>query len=138
MSDVAARDLDITGISHVINFDLPRSAKDYANRIGRTGRNGESGIAISFTSQAELTYLDRIERYIGQALIMQVIPGLDPAQPLNRMSSGRSSDLRSYSGGGNSVSSGKSVPRSFGPRVASGAGRHFGNGKGRLEKWERC
>ena len=77
-TDVAARGLDITGISHVINFDLPRSAEDYVNRIGRTGRNGESGIAISFASQGELAYLDRIERYIGKALTMHVIPGLEP------------------------------------------------------------
>ena len=74
-TDVAARGLDITGISHVINFDLPRFAEDYVNRIGRTGRAGESGIAISFASRGDLPYLDRIERYIGQNLTMHVIPG---------------------------------------------------------------
>lgn len=138
-TDVAARGLDITGISHVINFDLPRSAEDYVNRIGRTGRNGESGIAISFASQAELAYLDRIERYIGQALSMQVIPGLEPAHPLNRMSSGRCSNLRPYCGGsGNSAFNGKRVHRSFGPRgTNNSAGRNLGNGKSRLEKWDR-
>ncbi len=138
-TDVAARGLDITGISHVINFDLPRSAEDYVNRIGRTGRNGESGIAISFASQAELAYLDRIERYIGQALSMQVIPGLEPAHPLNRMSSGRCSNLRPYCGGsGNSAFNGKRVRRSFGPRgTNNSAGRNLGNGKSRLEKWDR-
>ncbi len=136
-TDVAARGLDIAGISHVINFDLPRSAEDYVNRVGRTGRNGESGIAISFASQAELAYLDRIERYIGQALIMQVIPGLEPAHPLNRMSSGRSSNLRPHSGGVNPALDGKRVRRSFGPRVTKSAVRNFGNGKSRLEKWDR-
>ena len=50
-TDVAARGLDVTGISHVINFDLPRFAEDYVHRIGRTGRDGESGIAISFASR---------------------------------------------------------------------------------------
>lgn len=137
-TDVAARGLDITGISHVINFDLPRSAEDYVNRIGRTGRNGESGIAISLASQAELAYLDRIERYIGQALTMQVIPGLEPTHPLNRMSSGRSSNLRPYSGtSGNPATNGKRVRRSFSPRVTRSAGGNFGNGKSRLEKWDR-
>ena len=137
-TDVAARGLDITGISHVINFDLPRSAEDYVNRIGRTGRNGESGIAISFASQGELGYLDRIERYIGQALVMQVIPGLEPAYPLNRMSSGRGNNLRAYpDAGGSPGKNGKSARRSFTPRATKGAGRNFGTGKSRLEKWDR-
>jgi superfamily II DNA/RNA helicase len=77
-TDVAARGLHITGVSHVINFDLPRSAEDYVNRIGRTGRAGESGIAISFASQADLPYLDRIQRYLGENLSVQVLPGLEP------------------------------------------------------------
>jgi superfamily II DNA/RNA helicase len=137
-TDVAARGLDITGISHVINFDLPRSAEDYVNRIGRTGRNGESGIAISFASQGELGYLDRIERYIGQALVMQVIPGLEPAYPLNRMSSGRGNILRGYpDAGGSPGKNGKSARRSFSPRAPKGADRNFGTGKSRLQKWDR-
>jgi superfamily II DNA/RNA helicase len=77
-TDVAARGLHITGVSHVINFDLPRSAEDYVNRIGRTGRAGESGIAISFASQADLPYLDRIQRYLGENLSVQILPGLEP------------------------------------------------------------
>ena len=52
-TDVAARGIDITGVSHVINFDLPRSAEDYVNRIGRTGRASESGIAISLVSRSD-------------------------------------------------------------------------------------
>jgi superfamily II DNA/RNA helicase len=81
-TDVAARGLDITGVSHVINFDLPRSAEDYVNRIGRTGRAGQSGIAISFASRGDLPYLDRIERYLGKNLSVHVVPGLEPAQPI--------------------------------------------------------
>jgi superfamily II DNA/RNA helicase len=76
-TDVAARGLDITGISHVINFDLPRSAEDYVNRIGRTGRAGKTGIAISFASRMDLPYLDRIERYIGHNIKVHSIPGLE-------------------------------------------------------------
>lgn len=82
-TDVAARGLDITGISHVINFDLPRSAEDYVNRIGRTGRAGKSGIAISFASRADYEYLDRIEGYLGQNLAVQVIPGLEPKHAMH-------------------------------------------------------
>ncbi|MHC1745103.1 MAG: DEAD/DEAH box helicase [Syntrophobacteraceae bacterium] len=87
-TDVAARGLDIRGISHVINFDLPRSAEDYVNRIGRTGRAGETGIAISFASRADLPYLDRIERYVGQSLPILVIPGLEPEHPMRRTKGG--------------------------------------------------
>ncbi len=81
-TDVAARGIDITGISHVINFDLPRSAEDYVNRIGRTGRASASGVAISLVSQADFRYLELIERYIGQNLNVHVLPGLEPTRPL--------------------------------------------------------
>ncbi|MEN6439214.1 MAG: DEAD/DEAH box helicase [Syntrophobacter sp.] len=82
-TDVAARGIDINGVSHVINFDLPRSAEDYVNRIGRTGRAEESGIAISLASRADFPYLDRIERYIGQSLTISEIPGLEPSRAMN-------------------------------------------------------
>jgi superfamily II DNA/RNA helicase len=81
-TDVAARGLDVTGISHVINFDLPKFAEDYVHRIGRTGRAGASGIAISFASPAEAGALARIERYTGKALPHHVIPGLEPKSSL--------------------------------------------------------
>ncbi len=81
-TDVAARGLDVTGISHVINFDLPQAAEDYVHRIGRTGRAGASGIAISFAAGDEAIRLQRIERYIGQSLAQSVIPGLEPTRPL--------------------------------------------------------
>ncbi|BCS52076.1 DEAD/DEAH box helicase [Geobacter sp. SVR] len=87
-TDVAARGLDVTGISHVINFDLPRFAEDYVHRIGRTGRAGASGVAISFVSSSELSYLERIERFIGKRLPEQNIDGLAPLTVLRRVSSG--------------------------------------------------
>ncbi|MCE5242710.1 MAG: DEAD/DEAH box helicase [Syntrophobacteraceae bacterium] len=87
-TDVAARGIDITGISHVINFDLPHTAEDYVNRIGRTGRAGESGTAISFVSRADFAYLERIERYLGQNLSVRVIPGLEPVHPIQAQAAG--------------------------------------------------
>lgn len=83
-TDVAARGLDVRGISHIINFDLPRFAEDYVHRIGRTGRAGESGIAISFASPGDLHYINRIERYLKQNLPLHIIPGLEPAYQLTR------------------------------------------------------
>lgn len=106
-TDVAARGIDINNITHVINFDLPRSPEDYVNRIGRTGRAEESGIAISLVSRADFPYLDRIERYIGRNLELQVIPGLEPAsgtgrsarsKPASRGTKGRAPGNRRNSG----------------------------------------
>ncbi|MBI2354085.1 MAG: DEAD/DEAH box helicase [Deltaproteobacteria bacterium] len=87
-TDVAARGLDVNGVSHVINFDLPRFAEDYVHRIGRTGRAGATGIAISFVSHSELSYLERIERFIGKRLPEQNIEGLAPLSVLRRVSGG--------------------------------------------------
>ena len=85
-TDVAARGLDVNGITHVINYDLPKNAEDYVHRIGRTGRAGATGIAISFASSKEIDFLHQIERFIGQSIPQQVIPGLEPARPLRRAS----------------------------------------------------
>ena len=107
-TDVAARGLDVTGITHVINYDLPKNAEDYVHRIGRTGRAGASGIAISFVSFRELDELRRIERYIGQSLPQQVIPGLEPARPLQQGSGSRTGyNGRSAGGRGTSATAGR-------------------------------
>ncbi|RLB81649.1 MAG: ATP-dependent helicase [Deltaproteobacteria bacterium] len=84
-TDVAARGIDVAGISHIINFDLPKCAEDYVHRIGRTGRAGASGIAISFASSKEFDELCRIERYIGETLPKHVIPGLEPTRSLQHI-----------------------------------------------------
>ena len=77
-TDVAARGIDVPGISHVINFDLPRQAEDYVHRIGRTGRAGREGIAISLAAHFEKRQVRDIERYTAQAIRVGVIPGLEP------------------------------------------------------------
>ncbi len=92
-TDVAARGIDVSTISHVINYDLPLFAEDYVHRIGRTGRAGATGTAISFVSNGEVAALKRIESYIGQRLPQQVVPGHEPTRPLdtrsNRSQAGR-------------------------------------------------
>lgn len=82
-TDVAARGIDINGITHVINYDLPKFAEDYVHRIGRTGRAGESGIAISLAMQTDARHLQRIERFTGEKLKRQTIAGLEPTKQWN-------------------------------------------------------
>jgi len=77
-TDVAARGIDVADITHVINFDLPKFAEDYVHRIGRTGRAGASGIAVSFASVKDSAHLSKIERYTGQRIASHIIPGLEP------------------------------------------------------------
>jgi ATP-dependent RNA helicase RhlB len=67
-TDVAGRGIHIDGISHVVNYTLPYEPEDYVHRIGRTGRAGESGIAISFACEEGAFHLPAIEEYIGKAL----------------------------------------------------------------------
>ncbi|MDE2118752.1 MAG: DEAD/DEAH box helicase [Betaproteobacteria bacterium] len=77
-TDVAARGIDVAGISHVINFDLPKFAEDYVHRIGRTGRAGASGIAVSFASNRDALHLKKIERYTGQSINAHTVAGMEP------------------------------------------------------------
>lgn len=77
-TDVAARGIDISDVTHVINYDLPRFHEDYVHRIGRTGRAGKTGKAISFVTHNEQRQIAKIERYINQTLERNVIEGLEP------------------------------------------------------------
>ncbi len=77
-TDIAARGLDIDDITHVINYDLPRTADVYVHRIGRTGRAGKKGTAISLVEAHDVSILSKIERYTKQALKRRLIEGLEP------------------------------------------------------------
>ncbi|MFO1418286.1 MAG: DEAD/DEAH box helicase [Methylotetracoccus sp.] len=76
-TDVASRGIDVPAITHVFNYDLPRFAEDYVHRIGRTGRAGASGIAVSFVGSADMGVLKRIERFIGRKVKVTAIQGLE-------------------------------------------------------------
>ncbi len=76
-TEVAARGLDIQGLEHVVNFNLPYLAEDYVHRIGRTGRAGEKGQAISFVSREEERTLSNVERLIGENITRIVMPGYE-------------------------------------------------------------
>ena len=77
-TDVAARGIDVAGITHVINFDLPRQAEDYVHRIGRTGRAGRTGFAVTLVNHSEKHLVRNIERYTGQTVRIDIIAGLEP------------------------------------------------------------
>lgn len=96
-TDVAARGIDIAGVSHVFNFDLPNEPENYVHRIGRTGRAGAEGIAISFCCAAEREELKAIEEFISMRIPLapnqpectDPVPVTQPKRPRRGSSAGR-------------------------------------------------
>jgi ATP-dependent RNA helicase RhlE len=86
-TDIAARGIDISDLPHVINFELPNVPEDYVHRIGRTGRAGAEGEAISLVSADEVEYLSDIENLIRQTLVRDVEVGFVPVHsvPLTKL-----------------------------------------------------
>jgi len=78
-TDVAARGIDINLLPHVVNFELPRAPEDYVHRIGRTGRAGEEGQAISLVSHDEYSFLRLVEKLIGKEIKREQIAGFEAA-----------------------------------------------------------
>jgi ATP-dependent RNA helicase RhlE len=122
-TDIAARGIDIDQLPHVVNYDLPNVPEDYVHRIGRTGRAGATGEAVSLVCVDEHDMLKGIEKLIKRSLPQEVVPGFEPdpnakAQPIQ---------LRSGNGGGNRSAQGRSssgqprVNAASKPRPASGA-----------------
>jgi superfamily II DNA/RNA helicase len=89
-SDVAARGLDIPDVSHVFNFDVPSHAEDYVHRIGRTGRAGKTGVALSIVTPADQKYVAEIERLIARKIdwvegeSLANVPGEEPRQEVRQ------------------------------------------------------
>ncbi|MBH1984796.1 MAG: DEAD/DEAH box helicase [Burkholderiales bacterium] len=79
-TDVAARGIDIAGLPAVVNYDLPRSAVDYTHRIGRTGRAGESGTAISFVTADTEAHFRLIENRNDLRIVREVVAGFEPTE----------------------------------------------------------
>jgi ATP-dependent RNA helicase RhlE len=111
-TDIAARGLDIPLLPHVINFEIPNISEDYVHRIGRTGRAGASGEAISLVSADEITYLRGIEKLINMKIDVEIIEGFEPdpnastepikpGQNRNRGGGGNRNSSSRNSGGGN-------------------------------------
>ena len=125
-TDVAARGIDVPTITHVFNFGLPMKAEDYTHRIGRTGRAGRDGLAVTFAEFRDRRKIFDIEAYSKQPFKAETIPGLEPKQ---RFPDARSE--RSNFGGRNSRAGngeGYSRDRKFGGGGARGG---FGGGANR-------
>jgi superfamily II DNA/RNA helicase len=126
-TDVAARGIDVPRISHVINFGLPMKPEDYTHRIGRTGRAGRNGVAITLVEHRDRAKIRNIERFTQQDIVASVIAGLEPqAKPSFGGGGGRAGGGRSGGGGGNRSGGG-------GGRYGSGArseSRSGGGGSG--------
>lgn len=119
-TDVAARGIDIPGITHVFNYDLPKFAEDYVHRIGRTGRAGRSGTAVSLVHYAEMGALKRIERFVRAPLPVNVVAGFEPRKP----------PPKGGFGGGRGYGSGFANARGYGDKSGSGSrnGGYRGDG----------
>jgi superfamily II DNA/RNA helicase len=121
-TDVAARGLDVAGVSHVINYDLPRAPENYVHRIGRTGRAGAKGLALSFAHRAERDLLARIEGFTGQRIAPHVVPGLEP-RARSSSEPRRFNDRPAGRPAGRPVGRGSARPRDAGSRDGSWARR---------------
>jgi superfamily II DNA/RNA helicase len=117
-TDVAARGIDVPTITHVFNFGLPMKAEDYTHRIGRTGRAGRDGLAVTFAEFRDRNKIFDIEGYSQQPFKAEVIPGLEPQQ---RFPSSRPrNDF-----GARASREGHSRDRKFGaPRTSGFGGNH--------------
>ena len=93
-TDVAARGIDIDDITHVINFDMPRSADTYIHRIGRTSRAGAKGTAISLAEAHDMRIVGKIERYIEQPLKRRIIEELRPKHKEARVPSKKKAKVK--------------------------------------------
>ena len=122
-TDVAARGIDVPGITHVFNYDLPKFPEDYVHRIGRTGRAGRNGVAVSLVHHAEGIHVKRIERFTKQPIPVDIVPGHEPKRtPAPRKpkpagwkpGQGRNGDSRHGDRNGSSDRYGKPTGNSYG------------------------
>jgi superfamily II DNA/RNA helicase len=140
-TDVAARGIDVPTITHVVNYDLPKFPEDYVHRIGRTGRAGRNGVAISLVNHAEGVNVKRIERFTKQPIPVNVVEGFEPKRTASAPRSAarpgwKPGDSRNAAKPGQRSFAKPGAPRREGagggykgtnPRAADGARRGFGD-----------
>lgn len=144
-TDIAARGLDIPLLPYVINYELPNVAEDYVHRIGRTGRAGAGGDAISLVSHDEVEFVENIEKLLNEKIEKKVVEGFEPTAPSKedieeaelaaRQRSGRGGFARNRERNRTSDSRGKSNSVNLGKLKSKTKGRKTNNpkfgGKGR-------
>ncbi len=124
-TDIAARGLDIAGVSHVVNFDLPNTPDAYTHRIGRTGRSEQTGKAFTFVTSADSAALRAIEKRLGSKIPRQSIGNFGGSEREANAGSGRSgrSERASSNSSSNSSPKAKSNPKGQGRRAPAQAAR---------------
>ncbi|MBF5058832.1 DEAD/DEAH box helicase [Candidatus Neptunochlamydia vexilliferae] len=95
-TDVASRGIDVQSITHVINFDLPENAEDYVHRIGRTGRAGAKGTALSFAAGRDAFMVNKIQAFTGQDIEVKEIKGFEPQKTPKKTSKRPRDPKRSF------------------------------------------
>ncbi len=138
-TDLASRGIDIDGVSHVFNYDLPNEPESYVHRIGRTARAGKSGVAISFCDPSEREYLWNIEKLIGTKVPVDddhdwhckeavLIPGVRPPKaPKPQQNRGRGGQGRPQGGGRSGGGGNRTGARPGGSRPSNSSRRGSGN-----------
>ena len=111
-TDVAARGIDVPTISHVINYGLPMKAEDYVHRIGRTGRAGRNGLAVTLAERMDVGMIRRIQHFTTQDIPVATVTGLEPKIPAPRIFAARAE--------------GPADRPAFGARKSFGGGKPFG------------
>jgi len=125
-TDVAARGIDVPTITHVFNFGLPMKAEDYTHRIGRTGRAGRDGLAVTFAEFRDRRRIGDIEAYSQQRFKAEVVPGMEPTQRPPELRAGRGGERggrdRKFGGGRGSDRGGFGDKFARGPRQVGAGG----------------
>ena len=130
-TDVAARGIDVPTITHVFNYGLPMKAEDYTHRIGRTGRAGRDGLAITFAEFRDRRKIFDIEGHTHQQFKPEVIPGLEPVQRFPQPGSRPQGDFGGGGRGGRKFGGGGSGSRGgFGGGFGGDRERNFGGASG--------
>ena len=138
-TDIAARGIDINELPKVINYDLPMVAEDYVHRIGRTGRNGASGQAISLVAQEDAKYLRQIVRLLDRDMDIRDVPGFVPQNPIRWGNSapgkaeqpgGQKAPRRNANGGNGARRGNGDAPRGGRGNNSAKPGGQRGNGNG--------
>jgi ATP-dependent RNA helicase RhlE len=134
-TDIAARGIDVTNVSHVINFDVPNTPEAYTHRIGRTGRAEREGVACTFVTSSDRAWVRSTEAMIGSAIPRRQVEGFTPEADVltePRRSPGQSRSNGKSRSNGNSRANGQ--PRSEGKSRGNGQSRSNGNSRSSGER----